>query len=331
MRRLLLLALAEALVLASTAAGTPPRVTPVVRHQVEQLKAARGTPLYYLGLRWRGLTLVKVDRGSPTDLYYADCSADEVSVGGLACHSVVDIELWQPEPGEISTQGRCTFSTTVRGVTAALFPVNPHTLRVFTRRTSIEISAASRAEMLGAAHDLRGLNIRIAAGAPLPPRDVSRQLGRCRAARVRAQPPQTAKQAYEQRMKGSFTAESASTLNLSVVNSLVANPRAIASGFLNDARTFSLLLRTEAQRLELIRPPREVAALHARLIRELRAYATEVDAVARVVRSGVWRNNATWPAAAQRLETRMDARAGAIVATVRIFAKRGYTISARSH
>src|SRR6266566_1196370 len=49
-------------------------------------------------------------------------------------------------PGEISTLGRCTFTTVVRGATAALFPVDPTTLRVFTRGATIWISAATRAE-----------------------------------------------------------------------------------------------------------------------------------------------------------------------------------------
>jgi hypothetical protein len=325
MRRLLAV-IGAVLASVTPAAATAPPIAPAVVHQVDRLKTAHGIPLYYLGLRWHGLTLVKVESSTPADLYYADCTADEASVMAPACHHLIDLELGPPIPGEISTQGRCTFATTIRGVTAALFPVNANTLRVFTRRTTIEISAVSRADMLGAARALRGLNIRLAAGAPFPPRNVSRQLGSCRPARVRPQLPLTLKQTYERRMKGTFTAASASTLNLSNLNTQVANPPAVVRSFLRNARTFPLLLRTEAERLALIPPPQAVAALHARLIRALRTYATDVDDALRVVRAGAWRDNATWPATSKRLQLRLDRDATEVATAVRAFSKRGYTI-----
>ena len=283
-----LVAIVAVLLVAPAAAATPPHLTPSVVRTVERLKASHGTPLYYLGLGYRGMTLVRAETvGPPTDFDYADCTADELSVSALACRHVLYLEEWPPTPGEISTQGRCTFATTVRGVTAALFPVNPTTLRVFTRATTIEITGSTRASELAAVRAFRALNVALAPGAPFPARDVNRLLGRCRT--PRAQPPPTARQAYARRMQRAFTIESASPLDLSTVSARVADPRAVVREFLGNTRTFPLLLRTEAQRLSAIRPPRrrrpsratDPGATRVRLRRRRRAAARSRRGVAR--------------------------------------------------
>ena len=82
----------------------------------------RRQPIFFLSQHYGGLSLVKADTGppeGPVDLYYADCTYTELTTLGLDCHRDLDIEEWFPAPGEISTQGRCTFTRTIRGVTSS--------------------------------------------------------------------------------------------------------------------------------------------------------------------------------------------------------------------
>ena len=99
-------------------------------------KAAKN-PEYWLGARYDGLNLIHVESGSEaffsSSLYYADCTWFETNTLSPRCHRLIEVDNDLPAPGEISTMGRCIFSTTVHGVTVATFP------------STRQISASSRA------------------------------------------------------------------------------------------------------------------------------------------------------------------------------------------
>ena len=117
-------------------ASAPPPPSPDALAAVEHLKHSHALPIYYLGTSYRGMSLAYAGDDVPAGFVYADCTEVDLETCSLDCHHVVAVENWPPIPGEIWTQGRCTFSTTIRGATAALFPASPHTLHVFARETT---------------------------------------------------------------------------------------------------------------------------------------------------------------------------------------------------
>ncbi|MGC9973980.1 MAG: hypothetical protein ABSC36_01140 [Gaiellaceae bacterium] len=290
-----------------------------IRRQTKQ------PPLYYLGLRYEGLPLVGVNRDPYVSLVYADCTMLELSTLSPACRRVVWVNLERPAPGEITTQGRCTFSNRTRGATVALFPGDGQTLRVFTKETTVYISSFSRSlrDELAAARALRGLNVRLAASEPLPSRDISRQLGRCRT--PKQQTPLTRKQLYQEKMQRSWAIVSTSTLILPAPANL-DNPSA-RQMFFAGVGTFPLLLRNEAARLGAVSPPADVADLQAKLIAELRAYADDVDLSLELIRSGAWHDKPTYMSKRKELDARFKRCSNAIGAIVTSFRKRGYVIA----
>lgn len=291
-----------------------------VRHRTKQ------PPLYYLGLHFDGLPLVSVNDDEPVSLVYADCTTLELNTFDPACRRGLSVELWRPMQGEITTQGRCTFSGRVRGAAVALFPVSPHSLRVFTKATTVYISSLSLKDNLAAARALRGLNVRLTPSEPLPARDVSRELGRCRT--PKKQPPLTLKQRYQRQMQESWTLASALTLNLPDPT-VLDNPSA-GRAFLANVGTFPLLLRNEATRLSDVRPPAEVAGLQTKLIAELQAYADDVDLSIELIRSGAWHDKSTYLAKRKELEARVERHSEAIDAIVVSFRKHGYVIAQKT-
>lgn len=301
-----------------------PAVSAKTLKALARLSRTKQTPLYYLGRHYNGLPLVGVYGSEPVSLIYADCSALELNTFSPRCRRAVEVELWRPIPGEISTQGRCTFSGRVRGATVALFPSNPQTLRVFARETTVYISSSSLHDNLAAARALQGLNVRLTPSEPLPSRDVSRQLGRCRP--PKEQPPLTPKQRYERQMQQAWTVESA--LELSLPNpAYAANGRAVAQSFIDSAGTFPLLLRNEATRLSGILPPAAVAGLQSKLVSELRAYADDADQALKIIRDGAWDDKPAYAAKRKELDTRFTLHSKAIIAIVTSFQKRGYVIA----
>lgn len=294
-----------------------------VRHQAKQ------PPLYYLGLHFDGLPLVGVIDEQPVNLVYADCTMLQLNTFDPACRRGLSVELWKPAPGEITTQGRCTFSGRVRGATVARFPNNPRTLSVFTKRTTVDISSRSLRDDLAAARALQGLNVRLAPSEPLPSRDVSLQLGRCRAPTPRKQPPLTPKQRYELQMQESWTPASASELSLPDLGHLADN-HAVEQEFLADVGPFPLLLRNEATRLAGVRPPVDVADLQAKLIAELRAYAGDVDLSLELIRSGAWHNTSTYRSEQKNLEAHFARHSKEISTIVASFQKRDYVIARKT-
>jgi hypothetical protein len=294
-----------------------------VTRALTRLKRNRRQPIFFLGRHYRGLSLVQVDTGppeGPVDLSYADCTSTELSTLGLDCHRDLHLEEWFPIPGEISTQGRCTFTTTIRGVTVARFPVNPQTLRFFARGTTVEITTARLPDELAAARALRGVNVTVPAGAPVAGRDVHRRLGRCR-------PPQhpTVKQAYEAKMKSFFTVEYA--FDPSGAPWRDAKQAASAQ---DDFRTHTLLLRHESERISAIKPPPAVADLQPKLAQLLRAYAVDLDRCVAALRAGDWKDDSKWGPESRRFAAQFRADAGAIDAVVNDFRKRGYHIAGPS-
>jgi hypothetical protein len=291
---------------------------------VEHLKHSHALPIYYLGTSYRGMSLAYAGDDVPAGFVYADCTEVDLETYSLDCHHVVAVENWPPIPGEISTQGRCTFSTTIRGATAALFPVSPHTLRVFTRGTTIWINGDSRRAELAAARALRGLNVKLAPGHRLPHRDVHAALGRCRPRKPA--PPPTPEQRYERRMRSSWTIESASTISLAELNPDAPDAEAVANEFLDEVGTFPLLLRNEAKRIELIAPPAPVTDLQAQLVTELRAYADDVDPMLELVRQGAWRDEQAFQPQRDAFEAASKQHSNQLLAIVRAFKANGYRI-----
>jgi hypothetical protein len=305
-----------------------PAVSARTLKALERLSRTKQPPLYYLGRYYKGLPLVGVDKSDPeVNLIYADCTMRELNTLDPRCRRRISVELWPPVPGEISTQGRCTFSGLVRNATAARFPSSPQTLRVFAKETTVDISAKSLYESLAAARALQGLNVRLTPSEPLPSRDVSRQLGRCRP--PKKQPPLTAKQRYEKQMLQSWTVESASELSLPDP-AYAADSRAVAQSFVTDVGTFPLLLRNEATRLSGVRAPTAVAGLQARLVSELRAYADDVDLALEIVRNGAWHDKPAYASKSKELEARFRRHSRAIIAIVTSFQTRGYVIALES-
>jgi hypothetical protein len=260
------------------------------------------------------------DDGPPFDatLLYADCTADEADTGSPKCRHVVEIEDGAPAPGEISTQGGCTFTARVQGATVALFRVNPTTLRVFLRGATVYVSAGSRALDLAATRALRGLNAHVLRSRPV-------SVGPCHAPPPKPAVHLTAKQRYERAMKGSFTIASASALRMNI-DRTEANPAAVAREFVRDARTFPMLLRNEALRVAAIHPPAAVAPLQRRLVAEVRTYAADVDSAVRLVRAGAWKR-ADWNERQRKLEATFAGDAGRIAGTVRAFRRAGYAVA----
>jgi hypothetical protein len=285
---------------------------------------ASADPTYWLGPRYDGLNLVNVESGSEaffnSSLYYADCSWFDVQSLSPRCHRLVEVDNDVPAPGEISTMGRCIFSTSVHGVTVATFPVNAGDLRVFARGATILVSGRSRTESLKAIAALKPLN-----GRPLEHRDVSGALGMCR--RPPPKPPVhlSAKQRYEQRMQRSFLIESTAGLDLDAVDPVAPTSKAALDEFVSNAEIEPALLRNEADRIRHIHPPAAVAAQHARLVAELRAYADVLDDVLDDVRRGGL-DRTTWEQDRRTLQPRLTAAVASIAGTVKAFEARSYSI-----
>jgi hypothetical protein len=120
-------------------------------------------------------------------------------------------------------------------------------------------------------------------------------------------------------MRASFSYESTSRLQFAGLT-----PRAPSNvrRWLWNERVLSLLLRNEATRIDRIEPPAAVHDLHERLASQLRAYADDLDDGAKLVRSGAWRDEATFVPKSDRLEARFESDASAILATIRAFRRR---------
>lgn len=296
---------------------------PTVARPLAVAKASRD-PTYWLGPRYDGLSLVHVESGRDalftSSLDYADCSWFDMQSASPRCHRVVEVANDLPAQGEISSMGRCLFSTSVHGVTVATFPVNPGDLRVFARGATIHVSSRSRSQSLQAIAALKPLN-----GRPLAHRDVSAALGTCEP------PPKpstqlSAKQRYERRMKGSFPIELTGGINLNAVDPVAAKPKLVLEEFLSGTQVVPALLRNEADRIERIHPPAAVAAQHARLVTELRAYAALLDNVrADARRDGL--DERAWTADRRVLQPRLAAATSAFTRTIEAFRARGYPIA----
>jgi hypothetical protein len=319
--RLVGAALATALAVPGAA---PPPPSPEALAAVEHMKHSHALPIYYLGTQYQGMSLVYAEDDVPAGFLYADCTEVDLETYSLDCHHDVVVYDWPPIPGEISTQGRCTFSTTIRGATAALFPVSPHTLHVFTRGTTIWIGSDSRRTALAAARALRGLNVKVEPGQRFPHRDVHAALGRCRP--PKPAPPPTPKQRYERRMRDSWTIQSASTISLAGLDPAAADPDAIAKEFLEEVGTFPLLLRNEAKRIELITPPAAVGDLQTQLVAELRAYADDIDPMLELVRQGAWRDRQAFQPQRDAFEAASKQHSEQLLAIVDAFKALGYKI-----
>lgn len=290
-------------------------------------KASR-YPAYWLGPRYDGLKLVYVESGSDaffkSSLYYADCSWFDLNSLSLRCHRIVEVDNDVPAQGEISSMGRCIFSSSVRGVTVATFPVNPSDLRVFARGATILVSARQRSESLRAIAALRPLN-----GHPLEHRDVAVALGTCEPPPRKRPLRLSEKQRYEQRMKRSFLIESVAGVNLNAVDPVAARPKVILDEFLSAAEVEPALLRNETYRIEKIQPPGAVAAEQARLVVELRAYAAVLDDVlADARRDGL--DARSWATDRRVLQPQLAAAISAITQSIQAFRASGYSILAKA-
>jgi hypothetical protein len=127
-------------------------------------------------------------------------------------------------------------------------------------------------------------------------------------------------------MRSSWTIESASTISLAELDPQAPDADAVAAEFLDEVGTFPLLLRNEAERIELIAPPAEVADLQAQLVTELRAYADDVDPMLELVRQGAWRDEQAFQPQRDAFEAASKQHAQQLLAIVRAFKVRGYKV-----
>jgi hypothetical protein len=320
--------IASSLLAASAAAllagcGGSPQLSPQLRRQVDALRTGK-PPAYWLGERHGALRLVHVETGGifTSSLYYADCSWVDLNALGPRCHRVVEVDNDRSVRGEITTQGRCTFRSTVNGATVASFPVNPDVLRVFLRGATIYVGAQRLSDRLDAAAALRPLNR--PRSKQLPHRDVDALLGTCRAPKPKPPVHLTAKQQYEQAMKGSFLIDSLG-FGLNGVDPAAAKPKVLLDEFLSDTESFPPLLRNEAARIDAIRPPAGLQKLQDALAAGLRDEAATVDD-ARVAAKRDGLDAQAWEADREKLEPELRDEENRLLRTVRAFRARGYSI-----
>lgn len=313
---------ASSLLLAcSLAACGSSHLDPQVAKRLAVARAAKA-PSYWLGTRYDGLKLVHVESGRDaffvSELYYADCSWFDINTFDPSCHRQIEIDNDFSAPGEISTMGRCIFSTTIHGVTVATFPVNPGDLRIFTRGATPMVASDTRATSLRAIAALRPLN-----GHPLRHRDVSAALGTCKAPTPKPAAPLTARQRYDRKMKLAFYF-AGTGVNLNAVDPEAAKPKIVLDQFLADSATEPALLRNVADRIEKITPPADVVGPHARIVADLRASADLADDIReQAKRDGLDRKK--WDTDRRELQPRLDAAVAEAKRTLAAFRARGYS------
>jgi hypothetical protein len=281
------------------------------------------TPSYWLGTSYDGLRLVHVESGSDaffvSSLWYADCSWFDMNTLSLRCNRTIELDNDSPAEGEISSMGRCVFTTEIHGVTVATFPVNPTDIRVFSRGATVMVAAQNRAASLRAIAALRPLN-----GRPLRHRDVSAVLGTCRA-RPRANGPRlTAAQRYDRRMKLAFWAARIHLDIRYLSPATAAKPKLVLAAFLGNTAQTPALLRNVADRVDKIAAPQDAAGVQAQLTADLRRSADTVDEVrAEAKADGL--DERAWRADERELQPRLTADAAAVQQTLAAFRARGYS------
>ncbi|HEY6962572.1 MAG TPA: hypothetical protein VI408_11840 [Gaiellaceae bacterium] len=294
-------------------------------HTAERLAVARAarTPSYWLGTKYDGLKLVHVDSGADaffaSELYYADCSWLDVNSLSPKCHRVIEVDNDASAPGEISTMGRCIFSTRINGVTVATFPVNPGDLRVFAQSATPMVSSEKRAWSLEAIAALKPLN-----GHPLAHRDVSTALGTCKAPPPKPPVHLTARQRYARRMKLAFAVAQSGGINLNAVDPTAARPKAVLEEFLAGSANVAPLLRNVADRTAKIAPPPDAAAPEAQLVTAMRHSADVVDEVrSDAKRDGL--DERAWSADRRDLRPKLGAAAAQVQRALRAYRAHGYS------
>lgn len=185
------------------------------------------------------------------------------------------------------------------------------------------VTSEKRSEALRAIEALRPLNrpeTRL-----LPHRDVSAALGTCRAPK-RKPTHLTAKQRYEALMKQSFFIQTTGGVATSGLGSHLYQPRARINAFLANTANLAPLLRNEADRIDKIDPPDDVADAHHRLVDQLRAQADLIDDAREAARKDALGDQAAWHAESAELDAKQKASLEAIQQTVRRFQAHGYSI-----
>jgi hypothetical protein len=168
-----LAAITAALVVHAGQAGDDPSQAPKSTFSVKQAGVFGEFPLYNAGLAVDGLPLVAVLRRTEGANYvsfiYGDCQA----TGETGCAPPAEIQVWpaclrNPSLYQSKLPGGPTFEeTTVRGVPAASFE-DGQRLELQTGISTVVIFGRSPEDVLRVADALRGVNVPVGPGEPLP-------------------------------------------------------------------------------------------------------------------------------------------------------------------
>lgn len=153
-------------------AGGPPSVTPHSTFSVEAARAFKGFPIYNAGDSFDGSPLVAVlrrdDSANYVSFIYGECKATD----DVGCAPPAEVQVWPAckrnlslytPPGSPAPQ-----TAVVRGVRAAFFD-DGQRLEIQTGISTVVIFAVGQEQALQAADALRGVNVPVAIGVPLPP------------------------------------------------------------------------------------------------------------------------------------------------------------------
>jgi hypothetical protein len=156
---------------------------------MQQARSFSGWALYNPGDSFRGYALVAVLRTNVTNpvdpevtvirpnyvsFIYGDCLATDEE----GCAPPLEVRMtpacrMTPDDIEVPDDGQ----TVIRGVPARFFDGGTKLMFV-TGETTVSIYGGSEEVLVAAANALRGVNVALAAGAPLPPQSVTHRRGR---------------------------------------------------------------------------------------------------------------------------------------------------------
>jgi hypothetical protein len=159
---------------------------------VEEARAFREFPVYYVGDSFRELPLTAVLRqkvepypGAPpirpnyVSFIYGTCDA---SGGDGGCAPPLEIQTHPSclsTPADVSRYVTVDGTATVRGVKGVFYDLGSKLVLV-TGRSTVSIYARGRREVLAVARSLRGANVPIRPRVELPPPPPASHLGTCR-------------------------------------------------------------------------------------------------------------------------------------------------------
>jgi hypothetical protein len=138
----------------------------VSEKEIDGLREQSGPPLYYAGRSVSGLPLTEAEGSSSSSdggfFAYGTCELPE---GEGGCALPIEIQLFQFEPAQWEAAEGCVRLPSLRGV-----PTARHDgIVLFTDSMVVTVYARDAAEERQVVAELRGLNVDVEKGAPLPP------------------------------------------------------------------------------------------------------------------------------------------------------------------